>query len=244
MLPLVLDSIPVGVMIVDARGDCLYLNHEFTSITGYTFEDVAADQRYCREICSGAIEVLSAGARPWGGWGRAVVDRQPTIRCKTGETRQVRLRAASLTNDAVIVTIEHRARPSQTIGGLDRAVEEKGAQREEEFKKESGNEFRKLAERSLSLTGIFLIQDGLFRYVNSRFAETFGYAAEELVDRRGPRDLVPVEEWRQLEDRILGEEAAPRLTRCTRNFRADQGRRRHLRGAVRLARDREWKTGA
>src|SRR5262249_6401258 len=40
------------------------------------------------------------------------------------------------------------------------------------------------------LTGIYLIQDGLFRYVNPAAANMFGYAVEEVANRLSPRDLV------------------------------------------------------
>ena len=47
--------------------------------------------------------------------------------------------------------------------------------------------FRLLAESSL--TGIYLIQDGLFRYVNPAMASMFGYSVEEVIDKLGPTDL-------------------------------------------------------
>jgi PAS domain S-box-containing protein len=46
--------------------------------------------------------------------------------------------------------------------------------------RESEHMFRDLTEKSL--VGIYLIQDGLFRYVNSRFAEILGYEAHELIE--------------------------------------------------------------
>ena len=223
MLSLVLDSIPVGILIVDGRGACLYLNHECTSITGYTLEDVRADQGICREICSGVIGDMSDGAKSREGWGRPVIDRQPAIPCKYGGTTPVRLRAASLTGDSIIITIERRGgsrdkAPESGVEGRD-GLTRRAAQTDREVaggrepEKEPVSEFRKLAERSLSLTGIFLIQDGLFRYVNSRFAEIFGYTVEELVDRKGPQDLVPLKEWHeleeQIEDELPGSESVP-----------------------------------
>ena len=67
-----------------------------------------------------------------------------------------------------------------------------------------------------ALIGIYLIQDGLFRHVNSQFCETFGYAAAEICNRLGPEDLVfpdDVERVRQtLADRIEGRQAAARYT--------------------------------
>jgi PAS domain S-box-containing protein len=53
---------------------------------------------------------------------------------------------------------------------------------------EINERFRVLAESSLS--GIYLIQEDLFRYVNPAMARMFGYAVEEVVDRLAPWDLV------------------------------------------------------
>jgi PAS domain S-box-containing protein len=54
--------------------------------------------------------------------------------------------------------------------------------------RESERKFRDLSEKSL--VGIYLIQQGLFRYVNPRFAEIFRYDVGEIVDKKSPRDLV------------------------------------------------------
>ena len=53
---------------------------------------------------------------------------------------------------------------------------------------EINDRFRVLAECSLS--GIYLVQEDLFRYVNPAMARMFGYAAEDVVNRLGPLDLV------------------------------------------------------
>lgn len=53
--------------------------------------------------------------------------------------------------------------------------------------KESEEKFRKLAEKSL--VGIYIIQDGLFQYVNPKLAEIFDYTAKELIGKKGPFDL-------------------------------------------------------
>jgi PAS domain S-box-containing protein len=52
--------------------------------------------------------------------------------------------------------------------------------------------FRLLSESSL--TGIYLIQDGVFRYVNPALAKMFGYAPEEIIDTLGPTDLAHPED--------------------------------------------------
>ena len=76
--------------------------------------------------------------------------------------------------------------------------------------RESEDKFRNLAERSL--VGIYLIQDGLFRYVNPRLAKIFGYEVEELLHKKGPKDLVLEEDWplveKNFQKRLSGEVAA------------------------------------
>lgn len=54
--------------------------------------------------------------------------------------------------------------------------------------KESEEKFRKLAEKTL--VGIYLIQDGLFKYVNPKFAEIFDYDLDEITDKLGPENLI------------------------------------------------------
>lgn len=54
--------------------------------------------------------------------------------------------------------------------------------------RESEARFRVLAERSV--VGISVVQDGVYRFVNPRLAEMFGYTIEELVEKRGPSEFV------------------------------------------------------
>ncbi len=63
--------------------------------------------------------------------------------------------------------------------------------------RESESKFRGIAEKSL--VGIYLIQDGIFKYVNPKVAELFGYSTNELIDRKGPRDLTLPEDWPMVE---------------------------------------------
>lgn len=56
----------------------------------------------------------------------------------------------------------------------------------------SEERFRLLTESTL--TGVYLIQDNLFRYVNPALASIFGYRVEELIDKLGPMDLTSPED--------------------------------------------------
>ncbi len=73
--------------------------------------------------------------------------------------------------------------------------------------RESEDKFRNFAEQSL--VGINLIQDGVFKYVNPKFADIFGYTVEECLNNMKavelvyPDDLAIVEE--HIRRRLSGE---------------------------------------
>ncbi len=73
--------------------------------------------------------------------------------------------------------------------------------RAEERLAESEEKFKTLTEKSLA--GVYLIQDGLFRYVNPRLAEIFGYAPEDLTDKAGPELLVAPEDWPLVRENLI-----------------------------------------
>ncbi|MGD2134669.1 MAG: PAS domain S-box protein [Gemmatimonadales bacterium] len=65
---------------------------------------------------------------------------------------------------------------------------------------DAAERYRDLAEESL--VGVYLIQDGLFRYVNPRLAQIFGYTVDELVDRCGPLDLTMPEDRQRVTENM------------------------------------------
>ncbi len=73
--------------------------------------------------------------------------------------------------------------------------------------RQSETMFRKITEKSI--VGVYLIQDDLFRYVNPKMAGIFGYTVDQLVDKKGPEDVVADEDWPTVRDylrkRIAGE---------------------------------------
>jgi PAS domain S-box-containing protein len=57
---------------------------------------------------------------------------------------------------------------------------------------ESESKFRNLTEKSL--VGVYIIQNGLFRYCNPKFAKMYGYRPDEIIDKLGPSDLAAPED--------------------------------------------------
>ncbi len=72
---------------------------------------------------------------------------------------------------------------------------------------ESESKFRNLTEDSL--VGVYIIQNGRFRYINPEFKRIFGYDPSEVIDRMTPEDLVSPEDRtrvsQNLQKRISGE---------------------------------------
>ncbi len=59
-----------------------------------------------------------------------------------------------------------------------------------------------------TIVGVYLVQDGIFRYVNPALSRIFGYKPEELMDKLGPLDLTHPDDRemvrRSIEERIEG----------------------------------------
>ncbi len=66
--------------------------------------------------------------------------------------------------------------------------------------RESEGRFRLLSEASLA--GVYLIQDGLIRYVNPTAARMFGYTPEEVMDRLSPLAVVAPEDREMVQEHI------------------------------------------
>jgi len=79
--------------------------------------------------------------------------------------------------------------------------------RAEEALRESEQKFKDLAEKSIA--GIYLIQDGIFKYVNLKLAQILGYEIDQITDKIFVKDVVFPEDWSVVEEnmrkRIEGE---------------------------------------
>jgi diguanylate cyclase (GGDEF)-like protein/PAS domain S-box-containing protein len=113
-----------------------------------------------------------------------------------GEVDSLQYEFRERTKDNKIINVEvhgsrimYRGRPA-VIGTSMDITDRKRA---EEALRESEKKFRDLAEKSL--VGVYIIQDGVFKYANTKVAEQIGYSVEELIDKMGPKDFVLSEDW-------------------------------------------------
>jgi PAS domain S-box-containing protein len=182
---LLIENIPDAVVILDLAGNVTAYNNTFLRLFGVTGKDA-------REGALLTKALSSEESRQWLG---KIVERAPETRGPF--QAQWGIRKHDGTPVDVEVTTSPVKGPDRAIAGYIaqvRQLPQGGAAPEEERREVEGN-FALLAEKSLSLTGVFLVQDGVFRYANPRFTEVFGYRAEELVDRVRLRDLVVPEQW-------------------------------------------------
>jgi PAS domain S-box-containing protein len=181
------------LFIVDMEGNFLEANRTARELFGYTDNEV---------------RVLNV---------RDVVERNylPLVyeeieKIGRGERGVSKLELLCITKEGRAVWIESKAKPIlengriKAIQGIARDVTER--KKLEQELRESEELFRTLAEKSL--VGIYLIQDGVFRYVNPKMAELWGYSVHELIGK-SPLEFIHPDDRekvrRNIERRIRGE---------------------------------------
>jgi PAS domain S-box-containing protein len=177
---------PLAMVITDKYGRIIRINPEFERLFGWKedevrgvfLDDIIIEPERKEEAISITNKVAEGGSVIVEGI-RLKKDKTPVFVTIIGHPIVV--------NDEVIAQM-----------GIYRDITEK--KRMEEALIESEEKFRILAEKSL--VGIYLFQDGIFKYVNPKFEEIFGYSAEELIDRLGPKDLVHPDDLWILEENI------------------------------------------
>lgn len=117
---------------------------------------------------------------------------------------------------------EGEVKEVKEIEGIVRDITER--KKIEKALKDSEEMFRTLAEKSL--VGIYLIQDGVFKYVNPKMAEIWGYETDELIGRSPLEFIHPDDKEtvrKNLERRIAGEIES--INYCLRMIRKDGEKR-------------------
>lgn len=164
----ILQNAPYGMVFIDEDGRYVYINPEFTKITGYTMEDVPTgsewlnkafpDEEYRRIVVNTWMEDKRSG------W----VDRTFTIRCKDGGSKEVGFKIAPLSDGRTVVMLSD-------ITALQQAEVL----------------FRTLADSSPA--GVCIIQEGRFCFVNPYFLRITGYPMAEVIGEEAERFIFPAD---------------------------------------------------
>jgi diguanylate cyclase (GGDEF)-like protein/PAS domain S-box-containing protein len=179
------DEAPVGYHVIDIQGRITKVNRTELEMLGYTLEEMLGRPVWKfigdEETSRNAVLAKIAGTIPPArGFERTYCRKDGTTFPVIIEDRALR------ENEGRIIGIQ------STIQDI---TERK---RMEEALRESENKFRDLAEKSL--VGIYLVQDGVFKYINAKVAEISGYAVEELIDKNGPKYLTFPKDWPMVEE--------------------------------------------
>ncbi len=180
-----------GIFIADEQGHCIDVNQHGCKMLGYSLEELLGasmeDLVPAEDLARDPIELdeMRAGK---------ILLKERRLRCKSGRFLPVEISARMLTDGRFLSIVRDISERRQA----------------EEQLRESNERFQLLAESSL--TGIYLIQENIFRYVNPAMAQIFGYEVEEIIDKLGPMDMVYPDDrplvTENLRHRIDGEEEA------------------------------------
>ncbi|GBE18220.1 signal transduction histidine-protein kinase BarA [archaeon BMS3Abin16] len=170
---LIVNSSHTGIYILQ-DGLFKFANETMCRITGYTREELIG-MSFEDLIAPESRKVIAEGyKRQRGQAGPAYVEFKGL--CKDGSVRD------ALTYS---VPITYQGRPASQ-GNLIDITERK---KTEDSLKESEEKYRSLVESSH--TGIYIIQDGILRFVNQKLCEIAGYSKDELLGSNFERLIAP-----------------------------------------------------
>jgi len=169
-LKTVFNSVQIGLLIIDPETHLIFdVNPKVAELIGLERSKIIGS------VCNLFICPAEAGKCPITDLGQNI-DNSERILLKADGSRLPILKTV------IHITIEgHDYLLESFLDINDRKIIEGELQ-------ESEAKFKDLAERAL--VGIYLIQDGIFKYVNPKFAEIHGYSVDEMLGVMGPKDVI------------------------------------------------------
>jgi PAS domain S-box-containing protein len=159
----ILENALYGVCLTDSDGSYLYVNPEFTKITGYTLEDIPTGRDWMNKAYPDK-EYRKKAVETWRkDMGRGGITRAFSVVCKNGETREIEFRPTQLDDGRNVVMLAD-------------ITERKHA---EELLQEEREIFFSILHKAPY--GVILIDnDGKCLYLNPEFMNTTGYTAANI----------------------------------------------------------------
>lgn len=188
-LQTLIDAMPNPIFIKDPEGRYLLCNKAFEEYHGVSSREIKGKNVF-------SIRPLDEADIHWAKdlalfKNSGVVEYESVLTDPSGTVHTVVERKATF------------LKPDGTLGGIVGVIMDiTELKRTEELLRESEAKYRSIAEESL--VGFYIIQDGLFRYVNKRFCEISGYSYDEIVDRMAPIDLGYEQDRQAMEENLNG----------------------------------------
>ena len=192
-----LDATTDGVWSWNFKTNTLFFSSKYYEMLGYAPDAFPADYDHWvdlihpddrKKALTAAAEYLQTKSD--------IYENEFRLRTAAGDYRWIRARAKVVEKDA-------EGEAVLMVGNHEDITERKQS---DLALRESEEKFRNFTEQSL--VGFYIAQDGLFKYVNPKFAEIFGYTADECIGMYFRRlvhaeDVAKVEE--QVRRRVAGE---------------------------------------
>ena len=192
----VLQKAPYGAVIIDRKGRYLYINDEFSNVTGYTLQDIPRGIDWFLKAYPDP-QYRKLAVKAWkGDISKKGVARTFSVRCKNGEAKEIEFHPTRLDGDRHLLMLSDVTERKKAEMALLKARDElelRVRERTEELVRmnkalRQENRLRKeveeaLKEREARLTAIIEASDGLIYMCSKDFRVEF--MNEKLIKRTG-----------------------------------------------------------
>jgi PAS domain S-box-containing protein len=165
--------LPQTAFELDEKGNLFFINRFGSQDLGYAHDDLRAGLNVLQIVSDEDKERINENVR-------LAMQGNPQVI----ELRPVRKDGSTFPAIAYLIPM---VKGGRTVGLRGIFLDISQRKQTEMALRESENKFRMLTERSL--VGVYIVSNGLFKYVNPRFAEMFGYSADEMIGKMGPKEL-------------------------------------------------------
>lgn len=177
------ETSPDAIVMYDSNGDLITVNQKTADFYG-----VESPERFLAEV-KNVLSILPDEDRV-----KAVQNFRQTVATGKSANNEYSI----ICKDGSLLPVEIK---SSIVGGSEgQAIAFISVVRDitkrkqaEEALHESESKFRDLVEKSIA--GVYIIQDGIFQYVNMAAATMMGYEANEIIGKMTPMDTTLPEDW-------------------------------------------------